>query len=64
MEITLRHIGTNKQAAGIIELIVDDGGTTLISDVTDLNSKVDENLIESLRDIVNDLEEQNRLLNL
>jgi hypothetical protein len=64
MELSIRHIGANKQASGIIELTVTDGGTTLTVDVTDLNSKVDENFIDSLRDIANDLEEQNRLLNI
>ena len=60
MEIKSRHIGGGRTVSNIIELIVTDGGSTIIADVVDLKGKVDEQLIQDLRDIADELEEQNK----
>ena len=43
-------------------MIIKSDNTTITEDITDRNSKVDENLIMTLRDIANELEEQNKLI--
>ena len=44
-------------------LTITDGTTTIICDVTNLKGKVDTELITSLREIADELEENNNLLN-
>lgn len=63
MELTIRHIGSyGGRQAKIIELTISDSGSTITTDVTGLNNKVDESLINSLREIADQLEEQNILV--
>jgi Ni2+-binding GTPase involved in maturation of urease and hydrogenase len=59
MDIKTRHIGSGKTA--LIEITVTDwsGNSSITEDVTDLNGKVDEKFIMALRQIANELEEQN-----
>ena len=55
MDISLRHVcGT------IIEMTVECDGTTITASITDLNSRVDEQFIQDLRDIADSLEEHNK----
>lgn len=64
MILSLTHIGSNPvKASSIIEMTVMDstGNDTFTECITDLNGHVDENLIIALRDIANELEDQNRL---
>lgn len=62
MQITARHRGKFGQFNRSIELIVKSwsGNSTIIEDVTDLQGKVDEELIVSLKSIVSELERQNK----
>lgn len=63
MEISIKHFGGSEiTPAAIIELTFKDGNTQFTSDVTDLKKKVDPNLIANLREIADELEEQNRLV--
>jgi len=63
MEISLRHIGSaNGKPAKLIEMIVDNYDTVITQDITSLNGEVDVNLIMALREIANELEEQNQLI--
>ena len=60
MKLELRHIGsTNGRPANIIELTIMDRNDMTTLEVTDMNSKVDESLIENLREVANALEVQN-----
>ena len=60
MEISKRQYGGDYcKHVSIIEILVQDGGTQIICDVTNLKGEVDIDLIESLKSIVEDLEEQN-----
>jgi hypothetical protein len=60
MELTLRHIGGfGHRPSPIIELTVRCNGAEIVSDVTNLSGEVDKNLIHSLRNIADELEEQN-----
>ncbi len=64
MEISIRHIGHSPvKASNIIEMTVTDwGGNAAITEsITDLNGNVDENLIMALREIADELENQNKL---
>lgn len=54
MEIRTRRISKT-----MLELKVTSWGTEITEDITDLNGLVDENFIQSLRDIVDELEDQN-----
>jgi len=58
MDIKIRHINR----PSIIELIIITDNTTIIETITNLKGKVDENLIESLKNIVNELEEHNEII--
>lgn len=63
MEILTKHFGNHgNNPAKFIELSIYSGDTIIIEDVTDLNGKVDENLIASLRSLADELEEQNNLI--
>ena len=64
MEISIRHIGHSPvKASNIIEMTITDwgGNATITESITDLNGHVDENLIMALRNIADELENQNRL---
>lgn len=64
MEISIRHIGHSPvKASNIIEMTVTDwgGNASITESITDLNGHVDENLIMALRNIADELENQNRL---
>lgn len=64
MNLSLRRYGGGWQThAKIIELTIDNYGTTMTVDVVNLKGYVDEDLIRTLRDIANELEEQNDLIN-
>jgi hypothetical protein len=58
MDIKIRHINRSS----IVELIIITNNTTIIETITNLKGKVDENLIESLKNIVNELEEHNEMI--
>lgn len=63
MEIEIRQVGKSMGRPAIfIELTVSCDGSTICTDITSLNGLVDENLIANLRDIADDLEEQNKLV--
>lgn len=64
MEITLKHFGrSGYNPSSIIELTISHQNTTLTVGVTNRKGKVDEQLIDNLREVVNELEEQNELIN-
>jgi len=54
MKLEIRHVGDT-----IIEMTVMNEGGAITEDITDSKGKVDEALIESLREIANALELQN-----
>jgi hypothetical protein len=61
MEILIKHYGYSRtKPSKIIELTCKDYSTQFTVDVTPLNGLVDVNLIENLRDIADELEEQNK----
>ena len=63
MELSLKHYGNGGGSpSNIIELKITSNSATIEEDITDRNSEVDINLIRALRDIADELEEQNRLL--
>lgn len=63
MELTTKHIGAYVGSpTKIIELTVSNGNATITEDITDLNHKVDENFILALRELADELEEQNNLI--
>ncbi len=60
MDFKTRHIGScGSNLAKIIELTVEGWNSTITENVTDLNGKVDENLIIALRILADELEEHN-----
>lgn len=63
MELKLRQIGSSMtKPASIIELVIESDNVRLSETITKLNGRVDENLITTLRQIADDLEEQNKKL--
>lgn len=54
MEISLKPIGKT-----ILQLRIETHNATIIEDVTDLNSIIDINLIHTLRQVANEMEEYN-----
>ena len=63
MELEWKHIGAHgDRPASIIELTVTDfwGGCKISEDVTDLKGNISPDLIDSLRQLADDLEEQNQ----
>jgi len=63
MELSLKHYGNGGgRPSNIIELKVISNNTIIEEDITDRNSKVDENFIMVLREIADELEEHNKLL--
>lgn len=64
MELTLKHYGsTGGSPSSLIELIIIGNYATIEEDITDRNGNVDVHLINSLREIADELEEQNKLNN-
>lgn len=62
MEILIKHYGNSRTAPSkIIELTCKDYDTQFTVDVTNLKGLVDVNLIQNLRQVADELEEQNRL---
>ena len=63
MEITLRHYGAyGGNPSNIIEIIVNSTGASITEDITASSGKVDEKLIANLREVADELEEQNKLI--
>lgn len=61
MILSIKHInGGDFKPSSIIELTVESSGTVITEDVTNMNGSVDETLITSLREIADELEEQNQ----
>lgn len=58
MEIKSRYIGNS-----IIEITVSTNNTSMTEDITDINSYIDENFIENLRNLADELEEHNEKKN-
>ena len=64
MKLELRQVGKSMgRPASFIELIIEVDNSRITSDVTKLSGLVDIELIHSLRQIADDLEEQNTLVN-
>ena len=63
MRLNTKHIGTHggKPSAAIL-LTVEGNGSTITEDITDLWGNVNEDFITSLRDLADELEEQNTKL--
>lgn len=60
MKIKLKHIGGHgPYPSDIIELIIVSGSDTISEDVTNRDKKVDTQLIDDLREIADELENQN-----
>lgn len=55
MEISIRFVGRL-----IVEMTITDSNTTIITDISDLNGKVSEELIYNLRNVADDLELHNK----
>lgn len=63
MEIKTRHLGSyGGRPASSIEVTISINNSAITEDVTNLNGEVDESLIQSLKDLVWELEEQNEKL--
>ena len=64
MEIIIKHYGSSRaNPSKIIELTFKAHSAEITADVTNLKGLVDVNLIQDLRQIADELEEQNRLVN-
>ena len=63
MNLSIRRIGgSSRTPAKIIEMIVSTGGASIETDITNLKGRVDDDLIQSLRQIADELQEQNDLI--
>ncbi len=63
MEILIKHYGNSRLTpSNIIELTFKDYDAQFTVDVTNTKRLVDINLIENLRQVADELEEQNRLV--
>lgn len=63
MELTIKHFGNSRTTPSkIIEITCSHNNAQFTADVTNLKGIVDVNLIQSLRDIADELEEQNKLV--
>jgi len=62
MDISLKYIG-GIGPARIIELHIESETTLIKEDITDLDSKVNQDFIDNLREIADDLEYQNKCIN-
>ncbi len=64
MNIEIKHYGRSRNSAStIIELKVETASATIVVDVTNTKGLVDVDLIQDLRNIADELEEQNNLVN-
>jgi len=61
MNLKTRHIGfcSGESPSKIIELIIESSNNVITEDITNLNGSVDLDFIISLREIANELEDQN-----
>lgn len=60
MELKTRHIGSfGGRASSIIELTASINGAEITEEVTDFRSNVDDSFIMQLRDLADELEDQN-----
>ncbi len=60
MKLSIKHYGQSwSRPSSIIELTVSSEGTTLVEDISSMDGSIDEVFIQDLKDIVNELEEQN-----
>ena len=65
MKLSLKHIGSyGGNASPIIELTVSNALSGITEDIVDRNGRVEEDLIANLREVANDLEEHNNLIDL
>ena len=64
MNISIKHIGSGKRGspAKAILMTIENWGDILSTDITNLQGRVDDNLIQSLRQIADELQEQNDLI--
>ena len=63
MDFKTKYIeGSRISPASIIEITVSNDSFTITEDITDLNSKVDEDFIFELRQLADELEEHNEKL--
>ena len=64
MDISIKHIrGLWSKASSIIEMTIQDNSSKITFDVTNLKSIVDIDFINNLREIADELEEHNNLIN-
>ena len=64
MEILIKHYGNSRTTPSkIIELTCQDFGTRFTTDVVNSKGLVDVNLIQNLRQVADELEEQNKMVN-
>jgi len=60
MRIVTKHFGAKGGSpASIIEVTIEGWSSTITEDVTDINGNVDVNFIDRLKDLVQELEDQN-----
>jgi len=62
MKLEIRHVGRVGNASQFIEMTVKTDELEYTEDITDSKGKVDENLIDSLREILEALQLQNERL--
>lgn len=63
MDFKTKHIGAyGGNSASIIELTVEGFDDTMTETITDTKDRVDENLIATLRDLADELQEHNEKL--
>lgn len=63
MNISIKHYGNSRvMPSKIIEITVESDGNRVVEDVTNIKGFIDERLIQSLRNIADELEQQNVLV--
>lgn len=63
MEVSIKHYGNSRmRPSKIITMTVDCGDAKITEDITNLQGYVKQSLIEELRNIADELEEQNKML--
>lgn len=61
MDFKTEHIGSfGGRPANIVQLVVSTNNTTITEDITDLKGMIDNDIIQSLRNIADELEEHNQ----
>lgn len=64
MKIELRQIGKKQNGSfSVMEITIITHGATIVEDIANLHGGINTDFIESLRQIADELEEQNNLLN-